>query len=150
MSVLAPTRHSSEFAVAREILELSGKGLRPQHVFGPAHVTSQGLSQPACFAATRWLSAVVEGVEVHVETSILSEGKLPGGPAQNNIFSLVVIHGQPVYCQISGKHKGAGGRPSSQKQRGAVITKKGPDGWSVSAQVWAASKTRRLLQRLRK
>lgn len=106
-------------------------------------MTSRGLSQPACFAATRWLSAVIEGVAVHLETSILSEGELPGGDTQNNIFSLVAVHGQPVYCSVSGKHKGAGGRLSSQQQQGSVITKKGPDGWSVSAQ---HKKTLRLLQ----
>ena len=143
--MLAPTRHSPEFAVAREVLQLADKGLRSQYVYSPAHVTSQGLSQPVCFAATRWLSAVIEGVEVPVETSILSEGELPGGTAQNNIFSLVVIHGRSVYCQLSGNHKGAGGRPSSQQQQDSVITKKGPDAWTVSAQVWEHQRTSKLL-----
>ena len=57
------------------------------------------------------------------------------GAAQNTIFGLPVTHGQPVYCQVTGKHRGAGGRPSSQQQQGSAITKKGPDSWVVTAQV---------------
>lgn len=68
----------------------------------------------------------------------LSDGDLPGGSAQNSKISLVVIHGHSVDCQSSGKHKGAGGRSSSKKQDGVVITKKGRDARTVSVQVWAA------------
>ena len=143
--MLAPTRHSSEFAVACAVLQLADKGRCSHSVYSPAHVIGQGLSQPVCFAATRWLSAVIEGVKVPVGTSILSEGELPGGTAQNNNCSPVVIHGHSVKFRLSGNHKGAGGRRSSQQQQGSVITKKGPDAWTVSAQVWEHQRTRKLL-----
>ena len=68
--MLATTRHSSEFAVARKVLIPADNRDRLQHIYSPAHVSSLGLTQPACFAANRWLRANFEWVDVPYETSI--------------------------------------------------------------------------------
>lgn len=139
MSQLAESRCSLNFAKARRALQDADKGVCPIGTYYPADLADVGLGHPACFAVFRWLAASFEGnSSTSCETSLLSASKLPIGDIESDILELAVSHGQAISCQLSAKHtcKGAGGRRVSQEQDEVKVTKKGPDSWLVTAEVW--------------
>ena len=126
--------------MARQALQ--GRCPLNDHTFRDTDLIGMGLSKyhPALFAAYRWLAALFENADAASETSILSVSGLSSGATETDKLQLALINGQPVSCQMSARRigKGAGGRRVKDALHDSVISKKGPDSWSMSAQVWKA------------